>query len=160
VRRSFTFVSIALLLASTGDAQLEPSPDGSELDPLVFAERVRARGDEPILEALHDPSLFGRSGRRRAIRAAPVLRDPAVALPDLAEIAASREPFDAAAAMHAILSIVREMPGDAVERYELDRDTLARVTDALTRLAGDETALAALRAMAGTAAAELADRLG
>jgi hypothetical protein len=160
VLRSVTPFAFSLALASAGLAQLEPSPDGTELDPLVFAERVRARGDEPILEALLDPSTHGRSARRRAIRAATELRDPAAALPALAEIAASREPFDSVAAMHAILEIVRAMPGDAVERFELDRDALVRVVDALRRLAGDESALITLRAVAGTAAAELSDRLG
>jgi hypothetical protein len=160
VRRLLLPIASIVLLALPALAQLEPSPDGSDLDPFAFAASVRARGDEPILEALRDPETLGRSARRRAIRAAPDLRVPPAALPALAEIAASREPFDAAAAMHAVFVIIRALPGDAVERFELDAEALASVVDVLRRLAEDTTALEELRAMAGTAAAELADRLG
>lgn len=159
MRRSLLSILLALPLALPALAQLEPDPEGADLDPLAFAASVRARGDEPILAALEDPTALGRSARRRAIRAAPDLRDPAAALPALAEIAASREPFDSIAAAHAAFVVVRGLPGDAVERFELDRAALERVAAALARLAEDESALLAIRALAGTTAAELRDRL-
>jgi hypothetical protein len=160
VRCSFALLLAFPLLAMPALGQLEPSPDGSDLDPFAFAASVRARGDEPILEALRDPTALGRSARRRAIRAAPELRGPAAALPALAEIAASREPFDSEAAMHAAFVIVRALPEDAVERFELDGDALSAVASSLEALAHDESALTIIRSLAGTAAAELRDHLG
>jgi len=148
---------LAIAISAPSRAQLELPPEGREIDPLAFAAKVRRRGDDPILEALADPRELGRAARKRAIRAAPHLHEPAAALPILAEIAASREPFDALAAMHAAFTIVRALPGDAVERFELDQAPLLATADAFARLAEDASAHPRIRAMATVTAAELRD---
>lgn len=148
---------IALSAASAFSVFAEPATRPAPLDPLELRAEIRRAGDEPALEALE-----GEPGRERlrAIRASSALLDPAPAIPSLIRISATREAFEAEAALHAVAELIHHLDEDFIARGEHDPEPFRAAADALADLHDDEALPLSWRSLAAIAAIELRDRLG
>lgn len=135
----------------------EPATRPAPLDPLELRAEIRLAGDEPTLEALE-----GEPGPERlhAIRASSALLDPALAIPSLIRISATREAFEAEAALHAVAELIHHLDEDFIARGEHDPTPFKAGADALAALHDDEALPLSWRSLAALAAIELRDRLG
>lgn len=150
-------LSLLSLIAANGLAFAESGARSAPADPLEFRAEVRLAGDAPILEALAGDAT---SARAYAIRASTELRTPALALPALARISASREAFEAEAALHQAAEIIYHLEEDFIARDELDRAPFQEAAEILHTISEDEALPIGWRVRAGIAALELRDRLG
>jgi hypothetical protein len=80
------------------------------------------------------------------------MREPELALPALAELAAGRDPYLAPAAAAALVAIARALDLDSLGDREVDPASLAPVRARLVALGEDASARADIRAAARLAA--------
>ncbi len=116
---------------------------------MELARVVQRLGDDAVLERLSVERP--RAVRLAAVRAAPFLRSPEIALEPLAELAGTRDPELAPAAAASVLTIARSLSADDLERREVDRASVTPVRRRLRALMADRTARADLRAAAALA---------
>lgn len=145
----------ALLVLVTSLASAQPRTDEpfTSPDPMELARAVDRLGDDAVLARL--AASQPRAARLAAVQAAPFLREPELALPALAELAAGRDPRLAPAAAASILAITRALDADALTRRESDPRALAPVRARLSALHADASARPDLRAAAAVAEAGL-----
>jgi hypothetical protein len=140
--------------ASTGSAQ-EPDPLAAveDADPMALARVLDRLGDDAVLERLGGDAAP--AARLAAIRAAPFMTGPELALEPLGALAAGRHPHLAPEASRAALAIARDLDAADLARREQPADTLAPAAAAFGALADDATARPDLR----TAATQVVARL-
>ena len=150
--------SLLLIIAvATGAAASAQPPDPfaaiDDADPMELARVVDRRGDDAVLRRLGDETPY--PARLAAIRAAPFMEGPELALAPLARLAAGRHPHLAPAAARSALAIARGLDAQALARREVLPSTLAGAARGYDALAEDETARADLRVAAGIVHAQL-----
>lgn len=137
-----------LLVAASAGAQADDALAATvDPDPMELARAARRAGDAAVLSRL-DASIT-------AIRAAPELPAPELAVPTLADVAAGRDPWLAPAAAQSLLRITRDLTALGLDRREADVAGLVDASARLGALADDETARADLRVAARLAADRL-----
>jgi hypothetical protein len=144
----------ALCLASTGSAQ-EPDPFAAvpDADPMELARLVDRRGDDAVLARLGGDAAF--AARLGAVRAAPFMTGPELALDELAALAAGRHPHLAPAAARSAALIARRLDAAQLARREQLPASLADAAEGFDALADDDAARPDLRVVASTVAAQL-----
>lgn len=143
-----------LAAASTGSAQPpDPLAAVEDADPMALARAVDRLGDDAVLERLGDDTPP--AARLAAIRAAPFMTGPELALARLGALAAGRHPRLAPEATRAALAIARDLDAAGLARREQPPSTLVRALRAFEGLASDASARPDLR----TAATHVVARL-
>ncbi len=113
--------------------------------PFDLARWVDRHGDEAVLGWI----AGGDGGMQLlAVRGAPYLEEPELALEPLAELAAGSDPWLAPAAARACWRIARDLNVDELERRERDASILEGARGFLRELAEDERARGDLRGLA------------
>lgn len=148
------FAAILVTAAPAAAQSVDPLLAVHDGDPLLLASAVERLGDQAILDRLTDAHPL--AVRVLAARATPFLHAPELALGPLAELAASRDPDVAPAAMRALLSIARAITRASLDAHEDDGASIGAARAALTQLAADEAARTDLRRGARAALAMLA----
>lgn len=151
--RALQVLAVTLALSSVAIAQPDDAlAVGVDPDPMELARVVRRVGDDSVLGRLE--------GSLTAVRAAPQLPAPELALPALVTHAAGRDPWLAPAAMQSILEITEDLDAHGLGRREADAPALAAEAERLSAIAADETARADLRVAATLAAGRLRALVG
>lgn len=152
-------ILIQLALAAPASAQTMFDADPQTDDPFVLAQLAERDGDAVILERLGSTTPLVQ--RLLAIRVAPLLEVPELAIVRLAELAAGVDPDEAPAAGYALLQIVRRLGLEPwrLSTYEVMAVDLVPARAPLTRLAEDTLARGDLRRIA-TLVLDLFDQIG
>lgn len=160
--RSFSGLglSVALVVVLFGAGlHAQPTPPADPLrsaldaDPLDLARSVDRAGDALVLRRLAHGTV---AQKLAAVRAAPFLAAPEVALLALSALAAGRDPDLAPEAARAALTIARALTPEGLARREAELTLLVPPRDALRRLATDVSARSDVRYAAALAAGALA----
>lgn len=156
MHRTSLSASVMLFVAftSTSGAQMpDPFAEVPDSDPMELARVVDRMGDAAVLERLGpEADSVTRIG---AIRAAPFMTGPELALETLAEIAAGRHPHLAPAAAQSATTIVRQLDADSLARREQLPVTLAGAAARFDAIAQDEAVRPDLRTVGSIVAAQL-----
>lgn len=126
----------------------------ADADPLELARVVERFGDAPVRALLTKPAHVAPC--LAAVRAAPMLRRPELALDLLVRLAEGRDSLLAPAAARAALAIAGGLDADALAAREVSASELAPTRAALLALAARETVGADIRLAAATTAEALA----
>lgn len=166
-RLSLSVLSLCRLLALTTlfglclvvplDARAQPIDPFLEVhdgDPLSLAALVERLGDAAVVARFASDRPL--AVRVLALRAARFLHAPELAFPELAALAASRDPDLAPLAMQALLHLTRTLSRADLDAREHDGDELSVARSTLSTLAADEAARADLRRGAEAVIAMLA----
>lgn len=142
------FLRVGLVVAAVGTASFVAAA------PLDEARDAQRAGDAAVIAVLEDDDAT-RAARLAAVRQAPWLRMPELALESLARIAAGRDPTLAPEAALALHSIATTLDPLTLEAHEVPLDALRPARDALRALFRDRTARADIRELASSAASHL-----
>lgn len=125
-----------------------------DADPLELARVVERFGDVRVRALLDRPAEVATC--LAAVRAAPMLRRPELALAALVRLSAGRDSLLAPAAARAALAIAAGLDADTLAAHELPASELAPARAELLALAERETAGDDIRTAAALAAVALA----
>lgn len=133
-------------------------------DPLGFALAVQRGGEVHVYDALSPAGADPDEDEEAAptarqllavVDAAPFVRAPERTLDHLATLAAGRDPDIAPAAMMSAATIARALTFHALQRREVDPESLTPARDRFAELAADESARGDLRGLAAATAESL-----
>lgn len=147
-------VAFAVTAAAQDTPSADPLAAVGDSDPMALARVIDRLGDDAVLDRLGDDTPY--PTRLAAIRSAPFMVGPELALGGLASIAAGRHPHLAPAAAQSALTIARDLDGHSLARREVPPETLADAARRFDALAADESARADLRVVASMIHAQLA----
>lgn len=166
IRRVGPTLLLILGAAAQASAQAQTTPKPSppsipidvlvtvvDADPLELGRVAQRLGDKAVISRLDERAAT--EVRLAATRATPYLREPERALLPLASMISGRDTLLAQAAARSVITIVRALDADQLQRREVFASELAPVRAELERAAAIEHLRPDLRAIAASSAAML-----